>query len=340
MRKKIVIAVGGTGGHVLPAQKIGAKFKEEYDVIYMGVGLSKNAFFKREENCFHDIDGAGLGKGIIHCAIKNLKGLRKAKQILRQLRPEYVIGFGSFHSFPALAAAAYLGIPYDLYEFNVVPGKVNRLFSRGARNVFIHFEPRHKKLHGKLTYIDYAFEEVTKVSKEEALAHFGLDSTKKTLLAFGGSQGALAINQLIQEAAPYLKDQFQLLHFPGKEMGLQGIYNAMEMKAHVEPFCNRMDLAWIAADLAICRAGAGALRELLIYETPALLIPYPEAKDDHQTINAKYIEEIGAGSCLHQSSLSTHLFVNQVFESIEKSHIMRESILSHKKLSSAFENSK
>jgi len=309
-----VIAVGGTGGHVLPAQKIGAKYKDCYDVIYMGVGLSNNVFFNKQENAFHDIDGAGLSKGVINCGIKNFRGLIKAKQLFKQIQPEFVIGFGSYHSFPALAAAAYLGIPYELFEFNVVPGKVNRLFSRGARNVFIHFEPKLKKLHGKLNYIDYAFEEITKVSKEEALSHFGLDATKKTILVFGGSQGADAINKLIHEAAPQLLNHFQLLHFPGKETALHESYRDMQMTAHVSAFCHRMDLAWIASDLAICRAGAGAMRELLIYDTPAILIPYPEAKDNHQAYNAKYIEQIGAGICLLQNALTPDLLVAKIFE--------------------------
>ncbi len=327
MRQKIVIAVGGTGGHVLPAQKIGRKLSSKYDVVYMGVGLSKNPFFEKEGVHYYDIEGAGFAQGILECGKANFRGVRAAKIILAKLKPEFVIGFGSFHTFPVLAATVYLGILYYLFEFNVVPGKVNRLFSQGARKVFIHFEPKRKKLRGNLTPIDYHFEEISKVSQNEARLHFGLNPHKKTLLVFGGSQGAEAINDLIIKGAEQLKGEFQVLHFPGKETDFHEIYTRLSIPSFVEPFCNRMDLAWRAADLTICRSGAGAMREILIYETPAILIPYPNAKDDHQTDNAKYIEEIVKGGVyLKQSSITSELLMRQIFVSGVQVDLMKQSI--------------
>ena len=197
MRKKIVIAVGGTGGHVLPAQKIGKKLSSEFEIIYMGVGLSKNPFFEKKESHFYDIDGGGLAQGLIQCGKKNFHGIRNAKILLNKLKPDFVIGFGSYHSFPVLAAAVYLGISYYLFEFNVVPGRVNRLFSGRAKKVFIHFEPKRKKLRGFLALIDYAFEDLVTISQKDARLHFGLHPDKKTLLVFGGSQGSDAINNFV-----------------------------------------------------------------------------------------------------------------------------------------------
>lgn len=327
MRQKIVIAVGGTGGHVLPAQKIGRKLSSKFDVVYIGVGLSKNPFFDKEGVDYYDIEGAGLARGVLECGKANFRGIRAAKIVLAKLKPEFVIGFGSFHSFPVLAAAVYLGVPYYLFEFNVVPGKVNRLFSRGAKKVFIHFEPKRKKLSGNLTLVDYAFENLPIVSQNEARLHFGLNPHKKTLLIFGGSQGASIINDLVVNGAEQLKGEFQVLHFPGKESNYHEAYNSLSIPSYVEPFCSRMDLAWLAADLAICRSGAGAMREILIYETPAILIPYPNAKDDHQTDNAKYIEEVVKGGVhLKQSNITSELLMRQVFVSGMQIDLMKQAI--------------
>lgn len=312
MLPTIVIALGGTGGHVLPAQKIGDELSSKYNIIYMGVGLSKNRFFEKKGI---DVDGGGLSSGLVNFALKNVKGIIQAKQFLKEIKPKFVIGFGSFHSFPVLSAAAYLNIPYYLFEFNVVPGRVNRLFSQGAEKVFVHFKSKRKKLKGKLVEIDYAFEPIKMISKEEARKHFGLDPDRKTLLVFGGSQGAEAINRLISQSIKQLEERFQILHFSGGKS-----------------FCTRMDLAWSAADLAICRAGAGAMREVLIYEKPAILIPYPEAKDDHQRYNADYIEEVvGGGICLSEKGLTADSFVKKVFEEEERIKERKEAIRNFKK---------
>ena len=327
MRKKIIIAVGGTGGHVLPAQKIGKKLSERFEVVYLGVGLSSNPFFEKEGTHFYDIEGSGLAKGVVHCLKKNLRGIRDAKILLNKLKPDFVIGFGSYHSFPVLVAGAYLGIPYYLFEFNVVPGKVNRLFSRGATKVFIHFQPKRKKLEGNLELIDYSFEDLITVSQIEARLHFNLDPDKKTLLVFGGSQGAGAINDLVLKGAPQLRDQYQLLHFSGKDNDFQQKYTELSITNHVRPFCKRMDLAWTACDLAICRSGAVAMREILIFEKPAILIPYPGSKDDHQTDNAKYIEEtVQGGTHLTQKKLTPEALINHILITTSKLDAMKQSI--------------
>jgi UDP-N-acetylglucosamine--N-acetylmuramyl-(pentapeptide) pyrophosphoryl-undecaprenol N-acetylglucosamine transferase len=327
MRKTVIIAVGGTGGHVIPAQKIGKALSLEFNVVYVGVGLLKNNFFQKETNLFHDIEGSGLSKGVISCFKKNMKGIFQAKKLLKEYDPSHVIGFGSFHSFPVLAAALYFKIPYDLFEFNVIPGRVNSLFSKWARKIFIHFEPRGKKLSKNLIKIDYEFEKFKEVSQEEARGFFGLDKDKKTLLVFGGSQGADVINQLMPNVSKEVKEEFQILHFPGKESDFDKIYKNLGVKASVTSFCDRMELAWSAADLAICRAGAGAMREILVFEKPAILIPYPKASDDHQTWNAKYIEDVVKGGILlSEKNLRSEELVKKIRECIKNSNQMKESI--------------
>lgn len=332
MHKTIIIAVGGTGGHVIPAQKIGAGLSSDFYVIYVGVGLSRNAFFQKEKTVFYEIEGASPSKGVGSFLVRNIKGIFQARKLLKKHKAFHVIGFGSFHSFPILAAALLQKVPIDLFEFNIIPGKVNALFSRWARKIFVHFEPKGKRFSKNLVKIDFSFEEVKPISKEEARAFFGLAEKKKTLLVFGGSQGADAINELMPNVAKELKEEFQIIHFPGKESKFFEIYKNLGITSYVTPFCDRMELAWSAADLAICRAGAGAMREMLIFEKPAILIPYPNATDDHQTENAKYMEDVVKGGVfLSQKELSSLKLVEKIQECIKNSEEMKEAIRLFKK---------
>jgi UDP-N-acetylglucosamine--N-acetylmuramyl-(pentapeptide) pyrophosphoryl-undecaprenol N-acetylglucosamine transferase len=332
MHKTIIVAVGGTGGHVIPAQKIGAGLSSDFYVIYMGVGLSKNPFFQKEKSPFYDVEGASLSKGLVSFFIKNIRGVFQARKLLKKHKASHVIGFGSFHSFPILLAALFAKVPFDLFEFNIIPGKVNALFSRWARKIFIHFEPKGGRFSKNLVKIDFSFEEVKTFSKEEAREFFGLEAKKKTLLVFGGSQGAEAINEIMPDVVKELKEEFQIIHFPGKESRLEEIYKNLGAKFLVSSFCNRMELAWNAADLAICRAGAGAMREMLIFEKPAILIPYPNATDDHQTENAKYMEDVVKGGVfLSQENLTAQKLIEKIFHCVKNSDQMKESIRFFKK---------
>ena len=228
--KRVVLAVGGTGGHVLPAMQIGHQMEAEgYQVTYMGFGLSGNRFFDKE---LHHYDVGTSWKA----------GIQISVRLLKRLQPTMVFGFGSFHSVPILAAALWLRVPYYLFEFNVMPGRVNRLFAYGAKKVFVHFDVK-RPLRGVIEKIDYPFAFPDVIPQKEAVHHFGLESHRKTLLVFGGSQGAEAINQLVLRSSPYLRDAFQVLHFPGKESLVKETYDTYGIPSYVEPFCHRMHLA-------------------------------------------------------------------------------------------------
>jgi UDP-N-acetylglucosamine--N-acetylmuramyl-(pentapeptide) pyrophosphoryl-undecaprenol N-acetylglucosamine transferase len=315
MREKVIIAVGGTGGHVLPSEKIAKKLKEDYDIIFMGVGLSKNPFFHKEGVSYIEVRGSSLSSGIWNFVKENLFGIFEAKAILKKLQPKFVVGFGSFHAFPVLQASFSLQIPYYLFEFNTVPGRVNRIYSRSARKVFIHFRPREKRILGNLVEIDFALDKISYVEKNAAKTHFGLDVNKPVILVFGGSLGANTINEIMKEVADNLKSEFQIIHFTGKESELGAYYKSLGIKSYVRPFSKEIDIAWQAADLAICRSGAGAMREMIYFKKPVIMIPYPKAKDDHQLHNAKYVQnEMLGGIYLDEKHLNEESLLKSIHQ--------------------------
>lgn len=331
MRKTIAIAVGGTGGHVIPAGAIGKKLSNSARVIFLGVGLIKNPYFKIDNETVYDIDGGNFSKGLFQGVKKIGKGYLDAKKVLKREKVDHIVGWGSYHSLPAILAALELRIPYSLVVLDVFPGKVNRFFSRWAKQTAIHFDKAAESLPGSLTKMAYDLGRVPPaMSQQEARQFFGLHPDRKTLLIFGGSQGAEAINNAVLDAAKKL-DGYQFIHFTGKETDAKERYQKMGIPAYVEPFSTSIDKAWLACDLTICRAGAGALREMLLFERPAIMIPFPGAMDHHQDLNALFMEkEIGGGVTLLQKNLTSELLLKTIRDSEKKLSSMRTSLHQYK----------
>lgn len=313
--KKIVLAVGGTGGHLFPAQALARDLLNagSIDLLFAGHGLSTNRYFKRELFPFEEIESGTPRKGM-GALVPLARGLLKSRKLLKEFSPDLVVGFGSFHSFPLLLAAQLKGIPYVLFTPDVIPGQVNRLFSKRALFTGVQFQETADFLKGKAVLVQmpcWCME--GKSTREMARLHYGLDPECLTLLAFGGSQGAEAINHAVSRLE--LKQPFQVIHFTGvKEGELRALYAERKIRAHVAAFEEKMERAYLAADLAICRAGAATLGELIAFELPALLIPWPGAADQHQEKNARvFIEQTGGGKWIDQKNLSPHL-LSQVID--------------------------
>ncbi len=314
MPKCVAIATGGTGGHIIPAQDVGDQLVNTCKIIFIGVGLLKNNFINGLHRELYDIDGANFSVGILQCSRKIYRGFLQAKKILVDKKVSHVIGFGSYHTLPVILAAIYLKIPYTLIEPNVMPGKINRFFSRWANETLIHFEPAIRYLSGNVEKIFFNFKSFPEIiSKCDARDYFGLDREVNTLLVFGGSQGAMAINDIVVKSATYLKNKYQIIHFTGSQSNVKAMYNEIGIRNFVDNFSSDIEKAWVASDLAICRSGAGAIREMLIYEKPAILIPYPNATDGHQEKNGRFIsDEIGGGICINQHDLTTEVLIETI----------------------------
>lgn len=332
--KRIAIAVGGTGGHVLPAQIFGERMRAFADICYVGKGLTQNPYMRCNNGPVFDVEGGNFSRGVIQGGYKILKGFSTSCKILKREKIDHVVGFGSFHSLPVILSSLALKIPYSLVETNVHPGKVNRYLSNWAHLNMIHFDIAKQKLKGKIELIDYDFSANQKaISQIEARRHFGLDPTKQTILIFGGSQGAEVINKTMGDIATKLPQNCQVIHLTGKESSLANHYAAAGIPAYVLPFSSEMQQAWSASDLVICRAGAGALREMLIYEKPGILVPFPGASEKHQEINADFMEkEVQGAIKMDQSQLGANTLLSAITDllSPQRNQVMRTNLHAHK----------
>ena len=303
--KKIIVAAGGSGGHVFPALAVASRLKEQnIEVIFIAVGLDQNRFFPRNEFKNFTIEGSYFSKNRFFSFFwKNFYGTFQSIKILKQERPNSVIGFGSYHSFPVILATKLMGIQYSLFEPNLELGKVNNIFLPWAKWIFSYFSLGLKKEKLILPPTEYK-----KISIQEAKLNLSITDDKPIFLVVGGSQGAKWLNKAMQKITPNTLQQFFVVHIAGKNENLQDLkdyYKKIEVDVRVLDFTDRMQEYWSIADFAFCRSGASTIYELIYFKKPALLAPYGLDKKGHQVSNAKYLaEKLKAADIIYQQEES------------------------------------
>ena len=328
MRKKILFAVGGTGGHLFPAQALAKELREmggEIEILFGGGRLGENPFFQKELFAFKEVCGGSPFRGNpFSSAFKLARGVQQSIKICKDFSPDLIVGFGSFYSFPLLAAAKMKKVPIFLVEANALPGKVNTLFSAKAKLCAIQFQESAEHFKGMSSVVKMPIwsKEAHPITKEEARRSYGLGEKTFTLLVFGGSQGARAINEAMFDAD--LQFPYQVIHFTGDEADLKKRYQERGVNCVIKPFEKEMHKAWRAADLAICRAGAGTLAEILAFEVPAILVPWPGASDNHQLKNAYAMEKRGCALVLEQYRINE--LGDEICAAREKIEEMKEKL--------------
>jgi UDP-N-acetylglucosamine--N-acetylmuramyl-(pentapeptide) pyrophosphoryl-undecaprenol N-acetylglucosamine transferase len=245
--------------------------------------------------------------------VKLVKSFLQVRRIFRGFRPDAVVGVGGYSSFPVLRYAQQQGIRTFLHESNSFAGKSNILLGRKATRIFVATDGMEKFFPADRIQITgnpvrRAIEEST-IGRDEAIRFFGLDPLRTTVLSVGGSLGAKSINEALRnDIAGFEASGVQLIWQTGKPFadagrsaaaGRQGIW--------VDSFITKMEYAYAAADLVISRAGAMAIAELCISAKPAVLVPFPHAAEDHQTVNARQLEQKGAGILIADSDATTSL---------------------------------
>ena len=304
IKKKVIIAAGGTGGHLLPAQEIARKLQEkEIEVLFVGSGLKENAYFDRKNFQFHEILAkTPFQKGLIRrlgALYALLKAVVKSCFFLKGFKPDLIIGFGSFHAFPILCAAKLQKKPFMLFESNTIAGKVTKFFSSFATHTAIHL-PLVKKIKGNLIEVSWPLRaEECNSSQAKAREQLQLAPDRFTLLIFGGSQGASAINHSVLNICEQLlakKIPFQIIHLAGRSISVEveQFCKRHNIPALIKTFEQNMGQVFYAADLALCRSGAATIAELIHYQVPAILIPYPYATEQHQRENALFLQRVSA----------------------------------------------
>ena len=307
---KVIISGGGTGGHVYPAIAIAQSLKKEIpDVEILFVGAEGKIEMEKVPKAGFKIEGLfirGFKRKITFENFKNIfrlfKAVSKANKIVSNFRPDIAIGFGGYASGPTLYAAQRKGIKTLLQEQNSFPGITNKFLAKRASKICVAYfglDKFFKKdkiiLTGNPVRSDIWENQNT---KETAYKHFNLDANKKTILLFGGSLGARTLNRAVRDSYKTVseKSDVQMIWQMGK------LYKEEYMKVdaakaeniHPMTFIDRMDLAYQAADVIICRAGALSISELALVKKPVILVPSPNVAEDHQTKNAMALVNEGA----------------------------------------------
>lgn len=294
-------------------------------MLFVAGKLKASTFFERERFRFEEIDCATFSLKRPFSLIKAFKhifkGFLESRRVLRSFKPDLVVGFGSFYTLPLLFAALFEKVPFMLHEQNAMPGKVNRFFSAWAKLTAITFPQSAKHIKGKTQRAVFPLKN-RKGSAQgyDSWSYFGLNPGHLTLLVFGGSQGALQVNTLFLEACKLLVKQlpsFQVLHFTGARTPIfevKACYDSLGIVNCVKTFEPRMELSLSVADLAITRAGAATIEELIEWEIPALLIPFPKASENHQMKNAEhFVHHVGGGKLVSQSLLEPKNLADAIF---------------------------
>ncbi len=241
---------------------------------------------------------------------------KQSRAHFKKRRPDAVLAMGGFTSAGPIFAGCSMRIPTFLHEANSIPGRANRVLAPFVRVIFVMFQGAAKRLKNRRVTVTGmpVREEFQPGDAAAARMALGLEPERETILVMGGSQGATAINDAILAAAPKLREarpDLQFLHLTGlKDIERCGAaWQEIGARAVVSPFLSEMDMALSAASIAISRSGASSLAEFAAMRTPAILVPYPIAADDHQVHNARLFTEAGASETILQKDLTLERLV-------------------------------
>jgi len=314
---RAILAGGGTGGHVIPALAIAQELTKQFGAEILFIGTARGI-----ENRL--VPAAGFPLQLVEVgALKNVSLARRVKtlfdlpraimtasKMIRDFVPDVVIGVGGYASGPAVLAANIRGVPTLAFEPNVVPGFANRAVARWVSAAAVHFEETCKYFRNC---------HVTGVPVRRAF--FDIIPRRMggtpTLLVFGGSQGAHAINQALVESLPGLLERIpglEIIHQTGERdfAEVNDAYVRAGVHGEVARFIDDMPGKFSRADLVVCRSGASTVAEITAAGKPAVFVPFPRAADDHQNVNARALERAGAAIVVEESKLEAAYLVDTI----------------------------
>ncbi len=311
---KILIACGGTGGHLFPGIAVGEALRARGHEVMLLISEKKvdaEASAKYSHLKFATVPAVAkpptLSPRMLPFLWKTWGSMNLCKKIIRDFGADAVLGMGGFTSLPPVYAGHKLGLKTFIHDSNARPGRANVLTSRFCTQVFLGLDAARAFFPNRETVTTgtpVRPEIVHLPSREEAADLFQLDPDKTTILVTGGSQGARRLNELSAEAAGKLPPDTQVLHIAGA-LDFERVSEIAKGRAHhkVLGFCDQMPAAYALADLVIARSGASSLTEIAISGHPSILVPYPFAADDHQTRNAEVFSNAGAAKLVQERDL-------------------------------------
>ena len=322
---RIILAGGGTGGHLYPGLAIAQEFqsqKPEAQILFVITRRRIDQQIVSKE-----------GWPYVHLPVESFRGfswrtlwalgclvwsIGLAVRLVKSYHPRLIIGLGAYPSVPALVAGKLCGVTLMIQEQNLFPGGANKFLSRWAKRIFISFSETKqffpKRSRGRMILagnpVRQGLYNDSDGLKPDLRSVFGLNDDKFTLLIFGGSKGAHRINEAVMEGLSGLTEEragrLQIIHQTGEGdfKEVKNFYQQFAVKSVVLPYIHEMADAYSAADLVICRAGATTLAEITVLGKASILIPYPYAVRDHQMINAQILETVGAAELISDGELA------------------------------------
>ncbi len=330
-KKKVIIACGGTGGHLFPGIAVAEELERRgHDVLLLISERKVDAQASKKYGGlkFQTIPAiakpATLSPKMVPFLFRLWRVVKQCRGILKRAQADVVLGMGGFTSLPPVLAGKKLGLATFVHDSNALPGKANRLTARWCQKILLGFEDAKKYFTDSetvLTGTPVRKELEVLPGKQEAREKYGLSLEAKTVLVMGGSQGAKHLNTLVVDAAKAMSD-VQFLHITGAADHAR-IKGMVEGRAGYQAllFCDDMASAFAACDMAVCRSGASSMTELAYIGMPSVLVPYPYAADDHQTFNAKVFENAGAAVLRQESELDAGSLVADIMRLCEDEEV-------------------
>jgi UDP-N-acetylglucosamine--N-acetylmuramyl-(pentapeptide) pyrophosphoryl-undecaprenol N-acetylglucosamine transferase len=318
---KIIIAGGGTGGHIFPALAIANALKNkmpEIEILFVGAkGKMEMEKIPAAGYKIIGLDIAGYNRSSliknIGLPVKLVKSFLQVRNILKSFKPDAVIGVGGYSSYPVLRSAQSRNMITFIHEANSLPGKSNMLLGKRARKIFVPVEGMEKYFPGEKIMVTgnpvrKVFSE--KISKSKSVEFFGLKPQFKTVFVMGGSLGAKSINETVEENIDFFKkNNLQLIWQTGKNYA-ENAAKAEEERSNIwtNAFIDKMEYAYTAADVVIARSGAMTVAEMCVTGKPVIFVPFPFAAEDHQRSNAMSLVNKNAALMIPDARVKSELF--------------------------------
>ena len=332
--KVALVMAGGTGGHIFPGLALAQELRARgWQVHWLGTPASMESRIVPVEGfALETIDFSGVrGKGVITLALLPLKLLRafwQALAVVRRVKPDVVIGLGGYVTFPGGMMAVLAGKPLVLHEQNSVAGLANKVLAGVADRIFTAFPGVFKKGQWVGNPLRAAFTE-----QPDPETRFAGRSGPLKLLVVGGSLGARALNEVVPQALALIPEDRRpiVTHQSGEKQleQLRANYEAAGVQATLVPFIAEMAQACAEADVLLCRAGASTVTEIAAVGCAALFVPFPFAVDDHQTTNARFLVDAGAGWLVQQADLTPQSLANMI-EKWERPALVQKALAAKK----------
>ncbi len=360
---RVLIAAGGTGGHIYPGLTIANELKKRYpagEILFVGTqyGLEKDivprAGYPLELISVQYIRRA-LSFDLVKTGFAAVKGLVQSLRIIRQFKPDVVVGTGGYVAGPVLLAAALSRVPTLIQEQNAFPGITNRLLGRFVSAVALGYAEaeRYFPKDGRVMVTGNPIRtEITAITRAEGIRRLNLRPDHRTIVVFGGSQGGLTINRAMRELAPRLKKEprLQVIHQTGQRSYADVVREVLGISEEgigqlppsvqdgcirIVPYIYDMPAALAAADLVVGRAGALSIAEMTARGVPAVLIPFPYAAANHQEKNARVLERAGAARVILDRDVDGDTLGTCIFELLNNPRLLHQMAAASKKLGKA-----